>query len=358
VAPDGDEHETTSFRGALGGALKNPAVAVVFIGGVLILVSAFASVPYLGPFTGIGWRQFIAASGVAIVTTGLWKLLRSPRASNEASSANNYGLRIDVPSRGSSVGRKIRVEGSCEKIPPQGSLTIVEKFASTSRYWLKPQTPEFDKKRWWFSDVYVGGSKDDERVLYVAVMGESGRAFKDYFLLVRATFKEPLGTETLPKDISLGPHVSVRQAESDPPKPNGTHLSYGMSIDWPPDHAVVGTKVQLRGSYKNKPLHDSLVIYEKNEDDNEYWFKQEKPEFNESTRKWSAVIYIGAGTSKRILCIALAGEGGKAARNYCKVVYDRVGRWIPLESLPPDIQPLAQMEISYSANEKLQTKPQ
>lgn len=357
MAEDGEEHEQTSFWSALGGALKSPAVAVVLVGAALVLLSAFPSIPYLGAFAGDGWRLFIAVSGVVIVATGLWKLLRLPGITKGGYPVNKYGLRIDVPSPGSPVGRKIRVEGSCKKIPPQGGLIIVEKSQSTSRFWLKAQTPEFDKNRWWFSDVYVGGSKGDERVLYVALMGDSGKAFRDYYLLVRERFNEPLGIVNLPVDISLGPHVSVHQTEFLPPVTNSVPEPYGMRIVWPPPNAIVGARIRLSGTYETKPPQDSLVIYEKNEDDNEYWFKQEKSEFNEINKQWSAVIYIGGGKGQRVLSVGTTGEGGKAARNYCKGVYDRIERWIPLESLPPDIQPLAEVRVSYSADEKLHTKP-
>jgi hypothetical protein len=358
MADDEEEHEKTSFWSALGGALKSPPVAVILVGAALALFSAFPSIPYLGPFAGDGWRRFIAVSGAVIIATGLGKLLGMPRNAKNAYPVKRYGLRIDLPSPGSPVSRKIRIEGLCKKLPPQGSLIMVEKSPATSRYWLKAQTPEFNRNRWWFSDVYVGGSKGDERVLYLALMGESGKAFRDYYLLVREKFNEPLGIVNLPADILLGPQVSVRQTEYLPATPNNALESYGMRILWPPANAVVGSRIRLSGTYETKPPQDNLVIYEKNEDDNEYWFKQEKPEFNEINKQWSAVIYIGSGKGQRVLSLGTTGEGGKAARNYCKVVYDRIERWIPLESLPPDIRPFAEVRVSYSADERLHTRSQ
>jgi hypothetical protein len=365
VAGEGEEQEKGSLLGIIEGAIKNPMVAVVLIGSLLVALGALGAIPKLGPFTDPRWGYFLAALGVVIVGTGLWNFSRTRHETNGSVAVKKYGIRILSPQNNARVNRKIRVEGSYKKMPPTGSMTIVEKSPSTSRYWFKKQTPEFDtdKKLWWFSDVYVGGEQDSERVLYLAIVGDSGKALLDYYFLVREKFNEPLGVETLPRDISRCAQVFVRRAESDPPpvikieKRTVPAEGYSMRITEPRQGSLVGTRILLRGTYERMPPEGDLVIYERTMDDGLYWFKQEIPVFDVMRKQWSAEIYIGneEGTV-RTLYIGMLGETGKAFRSYFQAVHDEGGQWVGLKNISPDVEPLAEVNVTYSARAKLRTR--
>jgi hypothetical protein len=339
--------------------LKSPPVAVVFIGSVLVALGALGAVPKFGPFTDHRWGFFVAGFGALIVIAGLWILSRAHHEPSDSAIAKKYGLRILSPQPNSPVPRRIRVEGSFKKIPQKGSLIILEKSPSTNRYWLKKQTPEFDgdKKLWSFTDVYVGGEQGNERVLYVAIVGDSASALVKYYFSVREKFKEPLGIETLPKDIVLCAQVSVRKAESDPTPIKEAAERYGMTIDKPTANSVVGTKIVLKGKYDTKPPEADLVVYERTMDDRMYWFKQEIPDFDERTKHWSVEIYIGNEEGAvRTLHVGTLGESGKALRSYFQAVYDQTGEWVGLREFPPDIKSLVEVSVTYSANARLRTR--
>ncbi len=298
-----------------------------------------------------------------MIGTGVWAFLRTRGEADNSVIAKKCGLRILSPGENASVKPKIRLEGSYEKKPPEGSMTVLEKSPSTSTYWFKKQTPEFDtaRKLWWFSDIYVGGKKDDERILCLAIVGDSGRALMDYYFSVRDELKKPVGVKNLPKDFFRCAQVSVRRAESDPePVINDvpTRERYGMKIIEPTDNSLVGTKISLRGIFELRPPEDGLVIYERTKPDGLYWFKQEVPDFDEDKKQWSAEIYIGnEENTVRTPYVGMLGETGKALRTYFQAVNEQCnGQWAGLRKMPPDVKPPAEVNVRYSANPKMRLR--
>ncbi len=99
-----------------------------------------------------------------------------------------------------------------KKKPPKKSLAVLEQSPSSGRCWFKKPPPVFDEKekQWSFTDIYVGG-KGEERILYLAILGESGKALMDYYLRVREVSDEPVGIETLTPDIFLCDQINVHR---------------------------------------------------------------------------------------------------------------------------------------------------
>jgi hypothetical protein len=354
------EEESEQAKGtwatAVAIVVKNTPLVLILLGTLLVVVGAVGQIPKLGQIGGPRWGYFLAGLGVLMVVSGVGVHLRKHREDDPSTIAKKCGLTITLPRPNSTVGQRIRLEGSCKRKPPEGSLIILEKSPSTSTYWFKKQTPEFDPegKLWSFSDVYVGGKKDDERIVYLALAGESGRALIDYYFLVRDALPKPIGVRALPKDIVRCAQVAVRRAESDP-EPSAREVPipqrYGLKITAPASGALVGRAIQLSGTYEIKPPEGDLVIYERTLADGLYWFKEEVPYFEEGEKTWSAEIYVGDDrdpeSTSRTLYVGVLGDVGRLLRSYFLSIPEQCdNNWAGLKKLSPDIVPLASVNVT------------
>lgn len=287
--------------------------------------------------------------------------------------AQEFDLKITSPGGNSEVDEKVKIEGTYEKRPPKESLAVLEMSTATGRYWFRPQPAVLDEqnKKWWFNNVYVGGAqigkRGEDRVLCLAILGESGRAMMDYYLTVRDRCGgNPVAVETLTSDITTCAQVTVHRAKIEsatpdkedeptvkPPEremlgPNpprdrvdavAVAKEFGLRFVEPRENSVVKQRVPIRGVYEKKPPAGSLVVYEETPSDGLFWFKEETPEFNEATKEWSTEIYIGGtkGTA-RTFHVAILGEAGRALKDYFLSVPEQCDEnWAGVKTLTPDI---------------------
>lgn len=206
------------------GLFKNTPLALVVIGVFLLVLGA------TGGFDKIGikvdeavWRVVLAVMGIVAGGFGVLEVLRGKGDIETSALAKECDLRITSPQKNSEVDEKVRLEGTYKKKPPRKSLAVLELSPSSGRYWFKRQPPVYDEKGkgWWsFTDIYVGGDKGEkrgeDRILYIAILGESGKALMDFYLAVREQFGKPAGIETLSPDIVLWDQVSIHRKPASP----------------------------------------------------------------------------------------------------------------------------------------------
>jgi hypothetical protein len=194
--------------------LKNTPLALVVIGVFLVVLGATGGFEKLGIKVGDApWRIALAAMGVVVAGFGTLVLLRGQVDGEISALAKECGLKITSPKSNSEVEERVTLEGSYKKKPPNKTLAVLERSPSSGRFWFKKQPPVYDEKekQWSFTDVYVGTDQGGARILYVAVLGESGKALQDFYLAVREEFGKPAGVESLTPDIVLCDYIKVRR---------------------------------------------------------------------------------------------------------------------------------------------------
>lgn len=133
--------------------------------------------------------------------------------------------------------------------------------------------------------------------------------------------------------------------------PAGLIAQYGITMGWPTPGLPVKQKVQMSGKYIIKPPDGDVVAYEKETetDGGLFWFKEGTVDFNEATKTWSTVIYIGGkrGTGRK-LGLANIGESGRALRHYFLSVPEQCGdQWAGIKVLTSDIVSCADVDVIY-----------
>jgi len=103
------------------------------------------------------------------------------------------------------------------RIAAANSVAVIERSSSTGYHWFKARPVFDDRSKRWSADCRVGGEPGGPaRVLFVAVMGRSGEAFREYYFRVGNETKQWPGITTLPPDIIVCDEVMVRRKEPRP----------------------------------------------------------------------------------------------------------------------------------------------
>jgi hypothetical protein len=198
----------------LNSLVKNTPLAVVVIGVLLVVIGAAGGLPQLSlKVAEPGWRFASGAAGTLVAGFGGFLILRAPsRSSNLAALAEGYGLKIFSPVNASDVKEYVGVFGTFKNRPPDKSVWIIERSLRSGVNSFK-RRPLFDEtdKRWSAPQCRLGGKTGEKRVLFVAVVGDSGQALADYYFKVGNETGQWPGIETLPLDIVPCDSIQVRR---------------------------------------------------------------------------------------------------------------------------------------------------
>jgi hypothetical protein len=123
-----------------------------------------------------------------------------------------YGLKITSPKKSptETVGEKISLVGTYLQVPTDKRVVIIEYVPRDQNYWFQGAVRFQQENNRWISDIEIGGDREMERVLQVAVLGPAGQALMDYFHLV-ADENKWVGVRTLtpPPDTIICDEVKV-----------------------------------------------------------------------------------------------------------------------------------------------------
>jgi hypothetical protein len=326
--------------------IKNTPLALIFIGVSLAVFGATGG--YDKIHVDGTWRIAVAVLGLVLSCFGGLVIWRGPLEGDDPLPYETFGLKFTSPKENTGVAQKIRIEGTYRKMPPKDSVAVLEMSPATNRYWFKRQRPVFENdEKWYVAGVYVSGRKDEDRILYLAMLGKSGKALRDYYLAVREQCPKPVGIDTLTKDVALCASVTVHRTADDPPSQTKDEDDYGLGIDMPVGGSVVGDRFRVEGTYKKRPPEDRVIVYEQTPD-YLYWFKKPSPVFDEQRKRWSTEIYVGGTRSQnRDLFIATTGAAGKCLFDHFFFVYEQCEEWVGVRQLTPDIIPRDHVTVRY-----------
>jgi hypothetical protein len=192
--------------------LKNTPLACVAIGVLLVLIGASGGMERFSlKIEEPAWRVALAVMGIVVAGFGGLLIWRAKNDVDPLAVSAECELRITTPMNGADVEERIQFAGSFKKKPPENSVILIEQSVATGDYWFKKR-PIFDEKnKQWYTESRVGGEPGKQRVIYVAILGESGQALWDYYWRVGNETKQWPGMKLLTKDIKLCDSVKVRR---------------------------------------------------------------------------------------------------------------------------------------------------
>ena len=164
--------------------LKNTPLALVVIGVSLLLLGASGGFEKYGvKIEGVGWQVCLALMGVVVASFGGFLAFRGDVAtqSGVAQLAKRWDLKITSHRNGDQVDPWISLRGTYSVVPEVGSVAVIEQSTATKKWYFR-KPPFFDEKnRQWFTDFQLGGAAGQDRVLYIAVLGKTGRVLQEYY---------------------------------------------------------------------------------------------------------------------------------------------------------------------------------
>ncbi len=192
--------------------LKNTPLAFVVIGLLLAIIGASGGMERLSlKIEEPAWRVALALMGTAVAGFGGLLIWRARSEVNPTSLAKECDLKITTPMSGTDVGERIQFGGSYKKKPPEKSVVLIEQSVTSGDYWFKKR-PVFDEKnKQWYIESRVGGEPGQQRMVFVAILGESGQALWDYYWRVGEETKQWPSMRTLTADIIFCDNVKVRR---------------------------------------------------------------------------------------------------------------------------------------------------
>jgi hypothetical protein len=189
---------------------KNSPIVLIILGLALIVTSAGGGIAMLSFVIPPGVPKVtVACTGFAIVLFGgllLW------RGAPEESSVpfKKCEFRIVTPAIGTEVGENpVEFWGTYKKKGGK-QILLIEKSLSSDNLYFKTKVEFRDQKRWTAS-CHVGGPVGSVRVIYVAVLGESGSALYDYYQRVKQQKNDEVAFRELTKDIYLSDDITLRK---------------------------------------------------------------------------------------------------------------------------------------------------
>lgn len=152
--------------------VRNYALFLLIAGAALTLLAANNGYPKYGfdLNRNIYWQGLVAILGVTLVAFGVLLVWKSQRRNDVSSTAREYGLKILAPRNNESVQKKIRLEGTFEKLPSE-LVAIIEYDPASEDYWFQNRVTFLASEGRWFANIVIGGEPDADRVLQIAVVG-------------------------------------------------------------------------------------------------------------------------------------------------------------------------------------------
>lgn len=196
--------------------IENTPLALIVIGVFLFLLCAAGGSDKIGfVIDDTRWRVALTAMGVLVASFGALLIWRTPANIETSALADEYGLKIREPEENSEVSDKIQLKGTYKKKPPIKNLAVLEFSPSSGQYWFKKPPPLYNEKdkAWSFTDVWIGGGRGEDRVLYLAILGEAGKALKDLYYAANEPREHGnwIGVKTLTPDIVFCAQVKVHR---------------------------------------------------------------------------------------------------------------------------------------------------
>ncbi len=196
------------------GLIKNTPLTLVVIGLFLVVLGATGGFQKLGiKVEDARWRIVLAVMGGVVAGFGVLVILRGHGDVETSALAKECDLKITSPKYNSDVDQKIRLEGTYRKKPPEKSLAVIELSPTSGKHYFKTQPPLFNEKegQWWFTDIYIGGDPGKERILFLVILGEAGKALREFYVAVREETGKTVGVKTLTPDVVQCDQVNVHR---------------------------------------------------------------------------------------------------------------------------------------------------
>jgi hypothetical protein len=126
------------------------------------------------------------------------------------------------------------------------------------------------------------------------------------------------------------------------PKPEeqvlGPANKYKLKITEPWEGAIVKGRMEMGGTYEEKPPEDTVMLIEQSTRSGLYWFKR-RPVFDHANKRWFADWTVSGEPNRQvILHVATLGKGGQALSDYYFYVSETTKQWPGIKNLPPDVE--------------------
>jgi hypothetical protein len=120
-------------------------------------------------------------------------------------------------------------------------------------------------------------------------------------------------------------------------EPSVLAREYGLKIKAPISGSDVGERIQVVGTYKERPPERSVVLIEQSARSGTYWFMK-RPVFDDNSKQWLADCRVGGESgAQRYVHVAVIGRSAQAFWDYYFRAGEGTNHWPGIQTLPPDV---------------------